>query len=55
MDYTGSGRVQRADGGHGRADDGLALSEWESFARLVAPVAEGVQTAVDAKMEALRQ
>ena len=49
------GGSQRADGGRGRADDGLALPEWESFAGLVAPVAEGVQTAVDAKMEALHQ
>ena len=49
------GGAQRADGGHGLADDGLALSEWESFAGLVAPVAKGVQTAVDAKMEALHQ
>ena len=47
--------AQRADGGRGRADDGLAFSEWESFAGLVAPMAEGVQMAVDARMEALRQ
>ena len=43
------------DGGRGQEDDGLTLSEWESFAGLVAPVAEGVQKAVDARMEALRQ
>ena len=49
------GGAQRADGGRGRADDGLALSEWESFARLVASMAERVQTVVDAKMEALCQ
>ena len=54
-DYTGGGRAQRANRGCGWADDGLALSEWESFARLVAPMAEEVQTAVDARMEALRQ
>ena len=49
------GGPQRADGGRGRADDGLALSEWESFVGLVTPVAEEVQTVVDAKMEALHQ
>ena len=38
-----------------RAGDGLPLPEWESFARLVALVAEGVQTDVDATMEALCQ
>ena len=54
-DCTGGGGAQRADGGRGRADDGLALLEWESFAGLIAPVAEGVQMAVDARMEALRQ
>ena len=48
------GGAQRADGGCGQADDGLALSEWESFAGLVAPMAEGVQTAVEARIEALR-
>ena len=47
--------AQRADGGRGHAGDGLPLPEWESFAGLVAPVAEGVQTDVDATMEALRQ
>ena len=47
--------TQRADGGRGQASDGLPLPEWESFAGLVAPVAEGVQTNVDAIMEALRQ
>ena len=49
------GGAQRANGGRGQANDGLSLSEWESFAGLVAPVAEGVQMAVDATMEALRQ
>ena len=48
------GGAQRANGGHEQAGDGLSLSEWESFARLVALVAEGVQTDVDAPMEALR-
>ena len=47
--------AQRANGGRGRAGDGLPLPEWKSFAGLVAPVAEGVQTDVDATMEALRQ
>ena len=47
--------MQRADGGHGHAGDRLPLSEWEPFAGSVAPVAEGVQTDVDATMEALRQ
>ena len=46
---------QQADGGCGRACDGLVLPEWESFEGLVAPVAEGVQMAVDARMEALLQ
>ena len=36
------GGAQRADGGLGWEDDGLTLSEWESFVGLVAPVAEGV-------------
>ena len=49
------GGAQQADGGHGWADDGLALSERESFAGLVVPVAEGVQMAVNARMEALSQ
>ena len=49
------GGAQRADGGRGREGDGLALPEWESFAGLVAPMVEGVQTAVDATMEALCQ
>ena len=49
------GGVQQADGGHGHADDCLPLPEWEPFAESVAPVAEGVQTDVDATMEALRQ
>ena len=49
------GGAKRADGGCGWAGDGLALPEWESLARLVVPVAEGVQTDVDATMEALRQ
>ena len=52
---TGGGGVQRADGGHGHASDRLPLPEWEPFAGSVAPVAEGVQTDVDATMEALRQ
>ena len=46
--------MQRADGGRGQVDDCLPLPEWEPFARSVAPVAEGVQTDVDATMEALR-
>ena len=37
-----------------RADDALALLEWESFAGLVALVVEGVGMVVDARMEALR-
>ena len=49
------GGAQRANGGRGWADDGLALSEWESFEGWVALVAEGVQTAIDATMEALCQ
>ena len=44
----GRWRAQRADGDRGRAGD-------ESFARLVAPMAEEAQTAVDATMEALCQ
>ena len=47
--------MQRADGGRGHAGDGLPLPEWEPFAGSVAPVAEGVQTDVDATMEALCQ
>ena len=47
--------MQRADGGHGHAGDRLPLPEWEPFAGSVAPVAKGVQTDVDATMEALRQ
>ena len=54
-DCTGGGGAQRTDGGHGWADDGLALLEWESFAGLVASMAEGVRMAVDARMEALGQ
>ena len=54
-DCTGGGGAQRADGGLRWAGDGLPLPEWESFAGLVAPVAEGVQTDVNAMMEALRQ
>ena len=53
--YAGGGGVQRADGGHGDASDRLPLPEWEPFAGSVAPVAKGVQTDVDATMEALRQ
>ena len=49
------GGAQRADGGRRHAGDGLPLSEREPFVGLVAPVAEGVQTDVDATMEALRQ
>ena len=37
------------------ADDDLALPEWGAFAGFVAPVAEGVGTIVDARVEALRQ
>ena len=48
------GGAQRADGGRGHAGDGLPLPEWEPFAGLVALVAEGVQTDVDATMDALR-
>ena len=51
---AGGGGVQRADGGHRHASDRLPLPEWEPFARSVALVAEGVQTDVDATMEALR-
>ena len=47
--------MQRADGGHEHAGDRLPLLEWEPFAGSVALVAEGVQTDVDATMEALRQ
>ena len=53
--YTGGGGLQRADGGHGHAGDRFPLPEWEPFAGSVAPVAERVQTDVDATMEALRQ
>ena len=49
------GGAQRTDGGRGRVGDGLPLPEWESFAELIAPVAEGVQMDVNATMEALRQ
>ena len=49
------GVVQWVDGGCGHAGDGLPLPEWEPFAGLVALVAEGVQTDVDATMEALCQ
>ena len=49
------GGVRRADGGRGQVGDRLPLPESEPFARSVAPVAEGVQTDVDATMEALRQ
>ena len=41
-------------GGRGQVGDRLPLPKWEPFARSVAPVAEGVQTDVDATMEALR-
>ena len=54
-DCAGGGGAQWADGGRGHVGDGLPLPEWEPFAGLVAPVAEGVQTDVDATMEALRQ
>ena len=47
--------MQRADGRCGQVGDRLPLPEWEPFARSVAPVAEGVQTDVDATIEALRQ
>ena len=53
--YAGGGEVQRVDGGRGHVGDHLPLPEWEPFAGLVAPVAEGVQTDVDATKEALRQ
>ena len=36
-------------------NDGLALLEWEAFAGFIAPVAEGVGTAINARVEALRQ
>ena len=49
------GGVQRTDGGRGHVGDHLPLLEWEPFVGPVAPVAEGVQTDVDATMEALRQ
>ena len=42
------GGVQRADGGRGHVGDHLPLQEWEPFARPIAPVAEEVQTDVDA-------
>ena len=45
--------MQRADGGRGQVGDHLPLPEWEPFARSIALVAEGVQTYVDATMEAL--
>ena len=45
--------MQRADGGRGHVGDGLPLPEWEPF--VVAPVAEGVQTDIDATMDALSQ
>ena len=47
--------VQQADGGHGHVGDRLPLPEWEPFAGSVSPVVEGVQTDVDATIEALRQ
>ena len=53
--YAGGGGVQQADGGSEHVGDHLPLPEWEPFARPVAPVAEGVQTDVDATMEALHQ
>ena len=54
-DCVGSGGAQWADGGRGHARDALPLPEWEPFAGSLAPVAEGVQTDVDATMEALCQ
>ena len=47
--------AQRADGRRGHVGDHLPLPEWEQFAGSVAPVAEGVQTDVDATIAALRQ
>ena len=52
---VGGGGVQQADGGRRNVGDHLPLPEWEPFARPVAPMAEGVQTDVDATMAALRQ
>ena len=49
------GGVQWADGGSGQVGDRLPLLKWEPFAGSVAPVADGMQTDVDATMEALRQ
>ena len=51
---AGGGGVQQADGGHGHAGDGLPLPEWKPLVGTVASVEEGVQTDVDAMMEALR-
>ena len=45
--WADGGGVQRADGGHGHAGDGLPLPKWEPFAGSIASVAEGVQTDVD--------
>ena len=49
------GGVQWTDGGCGHVGDRLPLPEWEPFAESVAPMVEGVQTDVDATMEALCQ
>ena len=49
------GGAQWADGGRGHVGDGPSLPEWEPFAGSVALVAEGVQTDVDATMEALHE
>ena len=49
------GGVQRADGGYGHAGDRLPLPEWGPSVGSIAPVVEGVQTDVNATMEALRQ
>ena len=50
---AGGGGGATANGGHIHVGDRLPVPEWEPFAETVAPVAEGVQTDVDATMEAL--
>ena len=54
-DSASGGGAQWADGGCRHVGDGLPLSKWEPFVGLVAPVAEGVQTDVDATMGIVRQ
>ena len=53
-DCADGGGAQLVDGGREHARDGLPLPEWEPFVGSIAPVAEGVQTDVDATTKALR-